>query len=212
MNILKIYIKEKQHYTDPDLITLWQQGDTNAFDILYKRYVVSMVNTAASKTGSLETAKELVQDVFMEVYLHRNNLQPSNTLHGYLFTALKNKILNHHRNELVRWKHEQSLLGMPSANEEDAQVQLEQKELAEKLYEHIRELPPQCRTVFLMSREDQLSNREIAEKLGISVNTVEQHIRKALRILRTALDDSFLSFFIFCCLFYSICCIPSQFF
>lgn len=63
------------------------------------------------------------------------------------------------------------------------------KELQTYLKARIAELPPQCRTVFLLSREAQLSNKEVAEKLNISVNTVEQHMRKALRILRASLGN-----------------------
>jgi RNA polymerase sigma factor (sigma-70 family) len=92
---------------DAELIQLWVNGDEAAFDTLYRRYVVRLLNTAFQKTNSREMAQELVQDVFMELYLHRAKITIHTSLQGYLFTILRNKIFNHYRHQLVQKKYRQ---------------------------------------------------------------------------------------------------------
>jgi RNA polymerase sigma-70 factor (family 1) len=176
-------------FGDAELIRLWVNGDEAAFDTLYKRYVVRLLNTAFQKTNSREMAQELVQEVFMELYLHRSTITIHTSLQGYLFTILKNKIFNHYRHQLVQKKYRQFVVQRGEQLAHDSGKTLEGKELQDRVRVLIQELPVQCRTVFLLSREQQLSNKQIADQLNISVNTVEQHIRKARRILREALGN-----------------------
>lgn len=176
-------------FDDAELIQLWVDGDEAAFDTLYKRYVLKLLNTGFQKTGSRELAQELVQDVFMELYLHRNTLTIHSSLQGYLFTILKNKIFNYYRHEQVQKKYRLFITHRGEQHAPDSGKTLEGKELQDKIRQLVLDLPPQCRTVFLLSRERHLSNKQIAEQLHISVNTVEQHIRKARRILREALGN-----------------------
>lgn len=147
-----------------------------------------MLNIAHKKTGNLQASEELVQDIFLALYKQIPALQDDTRLDGYLFIALKNRVLNYHRQQLSLFKKQQALLQQPPANDSAVSL-LEVKELQAKLDAKIRALPAQCRAVFLLSRENQLSNKEVAEKLNISVNTVEQHMRKALRILRASLGN-----------------------
>lgn len=177
------------HHGDAELIQLWLKGDEPAFDTLYRRYVVRLLNTAFHKTNSRDLAQELVQEVFMELYLHRSKLEIHTSIQGYLFTILRNKIFNYYRHELVQKKYRQFITLRGEQHALDSGKNLEGKELQDKVHSLIQELPPQCRTVFMLSREGVLSNKEIADKLNISVNTVEQHIRKARRILREALGN-----------------------
>lgn len=169
---------------DAELIQLWLNGDEAAFDTLYRRYLVRLLNTAFQKTNSRELAQELVQEVFMELYLHRSTIEIHTSVQGYLFTILRNKIFNYYRHELVQKKYRQFITLRGEQHTPDSGANLEGKELQHKLNILIQQLPPQCRTVFLLSREGQLSNKEIADRLNISINTVEQHIRKARRVLR----------------------------
>lgn len=185
VQVPKIINTDQQH-TDPELITRWQKGEEKAFDTLYKRYVVYLVNIALQKTGSVETAKELVQDVFLSLYLRKDHLQTIASLKSYLYTALQNKVYNHYHKESVKQRYEQSAARNLRVVTNDLQDEYEAKELKKQLQEKINRLPPQCRKVFLMSREEQLSHKEIAERLNISPNTVDQHIQKALRILRSS--------------------------
>lgn len=148
-----------------------------------------MVNIAYKKTGSQEVAEELVQDVFLSFYHQRQTLREDTIVENYIFIALKNRVLNYHRQLLTQFKKDQAFIKDPPFQSKEVNRQLEFKELQTYLTARIQELPPQCRAVFLLSRENQLSNKEVAERLNISVNTVEQHMRKALRILRASMGN-----------------------
>ena len=137
-----------------------------------------MVKTATRKTGKAEVAKELVQDVFLQVYLHKDSLRKMISPKGYLFTALKNRIFNFYRKELAQRKLEEVLYQNIKECSNDVQNYIEHKELLQLVQAKIKKLPPQCQTVYLLSRQNQLSHREISRLLNISTNTVEQHIKK----------------------------------
>jgi RNA polymerase sigma-70 factor (ECF subfamily) len=145
---------------------------------------------ALKKTTSLDTAKECVQEVFLSLYQRKNELQTTSSLKAYLYTALQNKIYNHYQKELTRRQYEQAAGEHLKIIGNDLSEEYELKELEKKIYEKIQELPQQCRKVFLMSREEQLPYKEIAKQLDISINTVDQHIQKALRIIRTSVSKT----------------------
>jgi RNA polymerase sigma-70 factor (family 1) len=171
------------------LITLFQQGEVKAFDVIYERYFIQLVNLAYKKTGHLESSQELVQDIFLSLHKLLPTLKKDTVLENYLFIALKNRVLNYHRQLLNNLKKERAFLQDLPDSSKPSDLQLEAKELDALLQAGIQALPNQCRTVFLLSREDRLSNKEVAERLNISVNTVEQHMRKALRLLRSTLGS-----------------------
>jgi RNA polymerase sigma-70 factor (ECF subfamily) len=143
-----------------------------------------LVNIAVKKTSSLEVAKECVQDVFLSLYYRKNNLNTTSSLKAYLYKALQNKIYNHYHQQLTRQVHEQAAVILQPAIDDIAGKSVEYIELEQNLQQKIHQLPAKCQKVFLLSREEGLSYKEIAEQLNISVNTVEQHMQKALRILR----------------------------
>jgi RNA polymerase sigma-70 factor (family 1) len=176
-----------QRNCDLSLITLWQQGEEAAFDVLYKRYVLQLLGLISQKIDSYESAKELAQDVFLAVYLQKNELNCIENFRAYLFAIAKKKVFNYYRHELVKQKYQRNM--MLNGNEhltDNVNEMLENKELYQIIYQQIEQLPPKCREVFKLSREENLSYKSIAQRLNISENTVDQHIQKALRILRTA--------------------------
>ena len=150
---------------------------------------------ALKKTTSPDTAKECVQEVFLSLYQRKNELQTTSSLKAYLYTALQNKIYNHYQKELTRRQYEQAACEHLKIVGNDLSGELEAKELEKKIHEKIQELPQQCRKVFLMSRQEHLPYKEIAKELNISVNTVDQHIQKALRIIRTSISKVVLLLF-----------------
>lgn len=182
-------MKQYAHHTDTMLISLWKKGDQQAFDVMYQRHFIRLLNIAHKKTGQLEAAQELVQDVFMGLYQQLPHLDVHTKLENYLFIALRNRIFNYHRQLLSQLRKEQAFIQDQPYITQENNTLLELKELEARMQAGIRELPPQCRTVFLLSREDHCSNKEVAARLNISVNTVEQHMRKALRILRASLGS-----------------------
>jgi len=144
---------------------------------------------ASKKIDDYETAREFVQDVFVSLFKLRDSLNPDISILAYLHVALKNRIFNHYRHQNVHRRYEQYVaLQQPDISDNTVAL-LYSKELEMQIKGEIEKLPLQCRTVFLLSREEGLPNKEIASHLNISVNTVEQHMRKALRILRTSMGN-----------------------
>ncbi len=173
----------------------WLRGDEEAFDILYRRHVMTVLRLIAQKTGCTQTARELTQDVFMELYLQKETLEGVANLKAYLFSMAKHKVLNYYRRQLVQEKYRQSVLSQGGQDTTASVVEvLEEKELLRIVTDKIASLPPKCREVFLLSREEKLTYSAIARRMSISENTVDQHIRKALRSIRSALSDYNASF------------------
>lgn len=151
--------------------------------------MVKLLSIASKKIDDHETAREFVQDVFISLFKLRNTLNPQISVLAYLHVALKNRVLNHYRHQNVHKRYEQYVAQQQLHVTDSTISQLQSKELETYLKEEIKRLPQQCRTVFLLSREEGLPHKEIASHLNISINTVEQHMRKALRILRTSMGN-----------------------
>lgn len=142
------------------------------------------------KICCVQTARELAQDVFLDVYLQKEGLIKILHFKAYIFGIAKHKVFNHYRRQLVQEKYQQrSIINVLDTDTTKAYEILENKELLQIISEKIERLPPKCREIFRLSRESQLSYKVIAQKMSISENTVDQHIRKALRIIRNTLND-----------------------
>ena len=176
--------------SDAQLILLWMHGDDQAFEILYKRYAVSLLSIALKKTQSREVAEEIIQETFLCLFLKRSSADQIKNLSAFLYTTVKHKIIDHYRREkLSRQYQEHSLAYLTEADYSTVQT-IESRELAERINTQIERLPPKCKHVFLLSRSHYLTNKQIASQLDISENTVEQHMRKALRILRASFSQA----------------------
>ena len=163
---------------------LWQNGNEQAFELIYKKYSVQLLAIAMQKIRHRESAQEAVQDTFLALYRNRHSLDKVNSLMAYLYVILKNRIFDQYRHDLVQKKYEGYLSASFSEADESTEEWIETRELERRLNEEIEKLPPKCRSVFKLSRNEYFSNKEIALKMAISENTVEQHMRKALSTLR----------------------------
>lgn len=156
----------------------------NQFEKLYKRFQPSLINYAYYLTRSSEDSVELVNDVFLSVWNKRNRLKLDSNLKTYLYTAVKNRSINYiKKNKLVTVFDEQ----IDTLSDFEADHSLLEKEQLIIIQQIMNDLPSKCRQVFAMSRIDQLSNKEIASLLDISIKTVEAQITKALKIFRKKL-------------------------
>lgn len=142
---------------------------------------------AVSKTNDKELAEELVQNSFLKLYEHKKAIEPNTSIKAYLYVILKNQILNHYRAQTVRDKYEAHLTNQPRFEDHSIIEKIESQELEVLINEAIERLPTKCREVFILSRKQFLTNKEVAERLGISENTVEQHIRKAISKIRSSI-------------------------
>lgn len=172
-------------YTEEELLQLVKNNkDNRAFDEIYYRCKPALVNNACKKLQSQEVAEDLVHDIFLSLYTKSDVLEFSVSLKAYLHTALKYKIQNEIRNQTVRNRHKKVLF-FSAVRKNDFSDALEMKECRKKIDTAIASLPEKCRQVFQLSREYDYSYKDISSGMSISVSTVEKHISKALKVLRT---------------------------
>lgn len=175
-------------YSDQELTALLKEGDHAAFTEIYNRFWKVLLNLAYQRLKSVEASEELVQDLFISLFQRREELELQSTLAAYLKTALKYRVFNLMRSEKVAIAHQDSL-GRATYNAPATPEEIyEHSELRNKIYKVASRMPEKCREVFLMSRFEQLSQQEIADRLDISVSTVQKHITKALSILKTEFE------------------------
>lgn len=140
----------------------------------------------------LEASKNIVHDVFIAVWEKFESLPEDTNFRGYLYTAVRNRCLNYIRDNKTQVAFESVSDEFVAAEEQS----VEAAELQREIELAINTLPEKCRIVFEMSRYEELKYTEIAEKMNISVKTVEAHMSKALNLLRKALVN-FLSLILF---------------
>jgi RNA polymerase sigma-70 factor (ECF subfamily) len=185
---LKLSPLQFTHLTDQELVQLLQQGDKKAFDALYGRYWRKLYLLAYQKLRSRELAEELVQDLFISLWTKRESLHITASVGAYLGMAVRYMVIKFFQKERVHQQYEQTAaLGPAYANTTEDAVLF--RDLQEVIEQEINKLPEKCREVFQLSRHDNLSQKEISLKLHLSEKTVENHIGKALRLLRLSLKD-----------------------
>ncbi len=161
-----------------------REGDAAAFDALFRMFYAELVVTANRFLRNQEEAEDLVQDLFFRLWSNRENL-PENlsSVNGYLHRSARNRSLNVLRDQNRIPVDDEEISpnlaagGLPSDG-------LTQDDLRQRINQAIDRLPERCRLVFTMSKLEEMSQREIAESLGISVKTVENQMTRAYRFLR----------------------------
>jgi RNA polymerase sigma-70 factor (family 1) len=174
--------------TDVELIELFEQDNISAFEEIYNRYWLKLYAAAYKRLKETETAKEIVQDFFTSLWINRQQVKIVTSLQGYLFTSIRYLVLNYKRAEAVRNSYSEILLMVNNSFDNSTEENYYYKELLERVEAEVTHLPPKCRNVFELSRNQYKTNKEIALLLGISEKTVENHLTKALRFLKVHLN------------------------
>lgn len=169
--------------SDNDLIDRLAAGDERAFDELYGRYFTRLYNYAFQKTGDAYMTQEVVQELFIHLWQRRERLAISGVVSAYLFASARNLIIDQIRKETSRSCHADVFARHQPQATNQTEEQLRFDELHQTYERLLDQLPDKCRQVFSLSREG-TSHRDIASQLSISEKTVEQHITRALRLLR----------------------------
>ncbi|HEX7844276.1 MAG TPA: RNA polymerase sigma-70 factor [Chitinophagaceae bacterium] len=175
-------------YTDFELFRLMKEDDFHAFGELYKRYWPSLVNAAFKRLNRRDKSEDIAQNIFADLYARRNSINLAHSLKSYLHQALKYKVLNEYRDALVRARYQEQLFFGPVC-ENDFANPVETQEFEQHVKNVIQKLPVRCRQVFSMSRDYDLSNKEISHEMQITISTVEQHITRALKTLRNEIKS-----------------------
>ncbi len=169
------------------LVLRLTQGDEEAFCELYAAYKNRLLYFAMRFLKSREFAEDIFQDAFTLIWQGRKFIDPNASFSSYLYTIVRNRILN----QLRDMEHQAHLKEQILAHAVDYSNETSEKILANDLHQLIsdalQQLTTRQREIFRMSREEQMSHREIAEALGISIYTVQEHISSSLQVLRTYL-------------------------
>lgn len=175
--------------TDHDLLALLQKDELEAFQEIYKRYWKKLYGAAYKRLKSKDLSEEVVQELFVSLWLKRQKLSLHTSLNSYLYSSVSHYIIDSYRKELVKQKYRESFKNSYVESENSTEELYNLKELSQTIETEILLLPDKCRSVFELSRKENKSNREIALHLGISEKTVENHITKALKRLRLSLGN-----------------------
>lgn len=162
--------------------------DKPAFENIFKSHFVHLCNFANQYVSDMDAARDICQKVFILVWENRENIKPDQNIRSYLFTAVKNRCLNHIRDQK---KYRSRILDVDI---QDVDIAFEEDQLAvadleNKIKRALEALPEKCRQVFEMSRYEDKKYQEIADELQVSKKTVEAHMSRALRSLREDLKD-----------------------
>jgi len=187
-----------RHYyqhSDAELLEMLRQGEQEAFSCLYQRYWDRLMAVAMHRLGELEEAREVVQEVFCNLWKRREEVELTHSLNTYLSAAIKYEYFKRLATRSRRQRlQEQALRGWEEAVE-DVLGQVDARELQLQLAERVKALPDKCRLIFQLSRDKGYSQKQIASELGIAEKTVEAHLSNALRKLRVGLSHLFTFFF-----------------
>jgi len=175
--------------SDKHILESIQQNDEQVFETFFKTYYERLCNYANTILNDMDEAEEMVQNAFLTIWEKRTSIEVHTSLKSYLYRAVYNSSLNHVKHLKVQRRHEAFYKNTATVDHENATEQLMENELHKMAQKAIEELPPQCQMVFKLSRYENLSYTEIAAQMNISVKTVENHIIRALKVLRVKLKD-----------------------
>lgn len=175
-------------FQDGELVALLAKSDKLAYAEIFYRYNKLLYSHAYNKLREREDAKDIVSEVFYALWAKRDQSLPEHNLVGYLFIAVRYKIADFLSRKVLKNRYVESLQNFIDTPQEVATDHLiREKQLKEIIEEEISALPPRMQEIFRMSRFEQMSHKEIAEKLSLSEQTVKDQVKKALRILRIKL-------------------------
>ena len=175
------------NYTDTELAARLNEGDHNAYAVIYDRYKFLLYAHAYKKLQDREEARDVVQEVFVTLWNKRADINPQSNLAGYLYTALRNAILNIFAHKEVRTRYTDSMAAHDVQDYVPTDHRIRSQQLTSQIDHEIAALPAKMQEVFVLSRKAHLSRKEISSQLEISEATVDRQIANALKILRARL-------------------------
>jgi len=171
--------------TDIELLDQLRSGDRLAYAEIYHRYKFILHQHAWNKVRNKEEAQDILQEVFTNLWLKRETIHVSSNLSGYLYSAVRNRVLDYFAHSEVKLKYINNV--KPDLSEVATDHRVRENQLRAIIEKEIAELPPRMREVFEMSRKQHMTHKEIAEALGTSEETVKKQVSGALKVLRVKL-------------------------
>jgi RNA polymerase sigma-70 factor (ECF subfamily) len=174
---------------DNEIIGRIRQGDIGQFEILFRSSYVSLVKYARTLIKDQDTAEEMVQDLFFRLWQDKEKIKIESSLNGYLFRAVHNRCLHYIEHLKVVERYAKEMATETNESSESPADVLQYRELQAKIARILELLPERCGKIFMMNRFEGLKYSEIAEKLSVSVKTVESNMGRALKEFRKALAE-----------------------
>ena len=179
--------------TDEQLFARVNQGSEQAFELVYEKYHKLLYVLAYRYLMDKDRAEDAVQNVFVKLWEYRERLNIGISLRNFLFTMTKNHVLNVIRDENTALEKQYELAQCASEYDDDLVEKLEKRERMALFYEAVDKLPPQKKAICRMKVEEELSTKEIAERMNLSVNTVKTHYAEALKAIRRLLAEKLMN-------------------
>jgi len=173
--------------SDDQLIILLKKDDRQAFTEIYNRYAKSLTGFAASKLYNLDDARDILHDMFVKLWENREQINIGSNLQSYLFSIIRHRIIDKIRKNITREEYALITQSLTVVYHEAVDKQIEAKELQQAIEKSLDQMSPRVKEVYKLSREQGLSNHEIAEKLNLSEQTVKNQLSSALKHLRKTL-------------------------
>ncbi len=178
--------------TEKMLLVLLRNGDTGAFDQLFRKYSPKLFRFALSLLKSDDDAREIVQETFFRIWNRRQEIAPDKSFKSFVFTISYNLMIDQLRLRLKDQEYRRFLSENFEIGQERLSVTIDYDTLCSQIEQAVEELPDRRKAIFTLSRNAGMSHREIAEKMGVSVKTVENQINLSLKHIRMRLGKDFL--------------------
>lgn len=174
---------------DTEIAWRIRKGDVKQFESLFRSSYVSLVRYAKTLVRDHDTAEEIVQDLFFRIWQDKEKLKIESSLNSYLFRSVHNRCLHYIEHYRVVERHAEEMTYRQTETQESPADILHYKELQARIAGILERLPEKCGMIFCMSRFEGLKYSEIAEKLSVSVKTVESNMGRALKEFRKELTE-----------------------
>jgi RNA polymerase sigma-70 factor (ECF subfamily) len=187
--VLSLFISMRVYhsYSDSELAYLLTQGDELAFTEIYNRFYGLLFIHASKRLNDDEEAKDVLHQLFESLWVKRLQVAPDGNLSAYLYTAVRNRVLDVFAHQKVESKYVDSLQDYIDQDHVSTDYMVREKQMVLLIEREIDALPSKMREIFILSRKQNKSHKEIALELGLSELTVKTQVKKALRILKSRL-------------------------
>ena len=169
--------------TDEELLRRMKHDDPQALKILFERYYSSLCRFAFRFVKTIHLAEEAVSDVFLALWLKKDNIEIRTNLKTYLYTAVRNQSINYGKHRTFLFEDIETADAQDAITELHPHAHMVYEELKDDIDALLRQLPEKRQIIFRMSRMDGLSYKEIAEILSISIHTVQNQMVAAVKFL-----------------------------
>lgn len=170
------------------LLHRFQSGDRQAFEAIYQRHVDDMTEFAVHKLASLEEARDVVHDLFVELWTKGPGIRVRGSLSAYLFTAIRYKVIDRIRRNIRQEYYTDLTRSLEKDIDDATSNSILYNDLNRQIEVEIDSLPPKAREIFRLNRQEHMSIREIAQKMQISDQTVKNQLGIALKRLRVSFE------------------------